>query len=594
MSVQINYPFDNSSNYVFDSTKVDISGGKASLKLINNTGQTFTQDFSSDTGFTYDSTFAEFTGGLVRQKDTRPANSTLYASFVADEDSSWATGSTNNTLVGGATWDSGRIDLTGNSGKRLNMPGSGGNFNTVGSAGCIRFTYRPDYGVLIGVRQIFEYDALTGNNNAIIMYQNGSSVIVDLRDSSGAQHLLIANVGNFTQGQDYVFELNFDFDSTSRFFVDGVQKGSLNTSSWTRVAESGTFKWGGATGAGDFWLDDVILFSSVQHTSDHAGELPYTYYEYVYMTSKVELPSFAYSGIGAIQAFTSISTTESGNPKYVVNDLYYSGGWIASDGSYAQASSVTDILNNIATLPVSDTVYIDIVFPNSNSTQSNVDNFILTYTGQTYPTDNPTVLFVTSFRNEGLIEFTETATKSGNDEVKYILKKDGSYYYWNGSSWVVSNETYAQASTASDINTNAATFTTTPIVTYITAFLHADTGLTTPELSNILVSYDFNAEQVDTINTCIVWGYNYDTDSTVNTSTFTIALDASEVKYKTATMVRRETITVTPDSNGYWEAELIETANMEGTNKYVFNFGNNLIEYKSVPNEASKNYYELT
>ena len=594
MSVQINYPFDNSSNYIYDTTKVDISGGSAQLKLNNNTGQTFTQGFSSDTGFVYDATFAEFTGGLVRQKDTRPADATLYASFVVDEDSSWADGSTNNTLVGGATWDSGRIDLTGNSGKRLNMPGGSGNFDIVGSAGCIRFTYRPDYGILIGVRQIFEYDAATGNNNAIIMYQNGSSVIVDLRDSAGAQHLLIANVGNFTQGQDYVFELNFDFDSTSRFFVDGVQKGSLNTSSWTRVAEGGTFKWGGATGAGDFWLDDVILFSSVQHTTDHSGELPYTYYDYVYMTSKVELPSFTYAGVGAIQAFTNIASTESGNPKYVINDLYYSGGWTTSDGSYAQASSITDVLNNIATLPVSDTVNIDIVFPNDNSTQSNVSNLILTYTGQTYPTDNPTILFSSSFRNEGLIEFEETSTKTGNDEIKYVLKKNGSYYYWNGSSWTISDETYAQASTATEINTNASTFTTTHITTYVKAFLHSDTGLTTPTLENVLISYDFSAEQIDTIETCIVWGYNYDVDGTISTTTFTVALTESEVKYKTASMVRRELKTVTPDSSGYWEAELIETTNMEGTPKYVFNFSDNKIEYRSVPNQSSINYYSLT
>ena len=115
---------------------------------------------------------------------------------------------------------------------------------------------------------------------------------------------------------------------------------------------------------------NIILFNTVQHTSDHSGELPYTYPETVYAGSKVELPTMIYPGPGSLQTFVSASSTENGTPRYVVNDKYwYAAGqiWATSDGTYAKASPIADVIANIASLTASDTLNIDIVFEDSNS-----------------------------------------------------------------------------------------------------------------------------------------------------------------------------------------------------------------------------------
>lgn len=86
--------------------------------------------------------------------------------------------------------------------------------------------------------------------------------------------------------------------------------------------------------------------------------------------------------------------------------------------------------------------------------------------------------------------FTEDATKYGaNAEVKYQLYNGTAYQYWNGSAWANSDGTYAQSSTASDINTNIGSFTTGSITGFnIKVLLHADAS-DTPILDSITASY---------------------------------------------------------------------------------------------------------
>ena len=50
MATNKTYNFDTPSNYSYDANKVIISGSKATLKLVDNAGQTFNQNFVDDTG----------------------------------------------------------------------------------------------------------------------------------------------------------------------------------------------------------------------------------------------------------------------------------------------------------------------------------------------------------------------------------------------------------------------------------------------------------------------------------------------------------------------------------------------------------------
>ena len=553
--------FDVDSPATFDVNKIEEVTSVYRLKLIDNPSQTFNQSFANDTGFTYNALFNEFVGGVQRQKDTRPANALHYTSFTVDQNNVWPAGQNANSLIGGATVSGGVCDLTGASGKRLNMPGSNG-FDAVGNAGCIRFSIISPYtGNPSATEQILEYDATTGNNNAIFISQNtGGNFIIDVRDSSGAAHQFVTSSVSRTTGVPLVCELNFDFSGTTRFYVDGTNRGSLNTSSWTRVAESGTFKWGGATGTGNFSIDDIIVFDAVQHTTDHAGELPYTYYETIYVGDPVTLPSFSYSGIGAVQAFTNFAATITGTTQFIMNNLWYSGGWVASDGTRAQSNTAAEVIANIGTLPASDTLDIKLTYESSN-TQSSIDDLTVTYTGQIYPVDNPTVLFTTPMDMDSLVSVLASFTASGNDNVKATLSQDGVEYYWDGAAWSVSNGQYAQSSTFAEINTNAATFISSSAKVLLKIFLHSDDGSTTPTWTSTTVEYNF-VVIADDVNRCVISGVNLNGDGSANTNSFKVRPYKNVVEYKDTILVIDDDVTVTPNASGEWTVSLIETVNM--------------------------------
>jgi len=141
-----------------------------------------------------------------------------------------------------------------------------------------------------------------------------------------------------------------------------------------------------------------------------------------------------------------------------------------------------------------------------NDPEFYIDNIVITpaelYNGATYvpdytdiadtdySTDNPVVVFNTTVMNVGSLDgFTETATKTGSDELKYTVEVDGQQKYWNGGSWVNSDGTYAQASTASDINTNAGSLSVSASTLKFRMLVHSDDGSTTPEADLIKVDY---------------------------------------------------------------------------------------------------------
>lgn len=242
---------------------------------------------------------------------------------------------------------------------------------------------------------------------------------------------------------------------------------------------------------------------------------------------------------------------------------------------------------------------IELVYPFTTPSNYTFDSEIIEVTGgkaklkAPYSTANPSLVCNARFRHDGINAFTETKSASGSDEIKYILKKGSVKYYWTGSAWAVSDGTYAQSNTAAEIETNKATFTTETVTTEIIVLFHSDDGSTTPELDTLQIDYDFSGSNPDTVETCIVWGYQTQTDGDADVETIEISLVNDAVKYKTNITIMRETYTVTPDSNGYWEIELVETENMNGNQKYAFEIGDKRFE-RGVPNEISANFYELT
>jgi hypothetical protein len=87
--------------------------------------------------------------------------------------------------------------------------------------------------------------------------------------------------------------------------------------------------------------------------------------------------------------------------------------------------------------------------------------------------------------NVKLINFTETATKTGS-EIKYSVTTNGTWKYWNGSTWAISNGNWTQSNNVSDINSHINTLGNSGNFTFM-AVLHSTDGTYTPYLDNIQV-----------------------------------------------------------------------------------------------------------
>lgn len=117
-----------------------------------------------------------------------------------------------------------------------------------------------------------------------------------------------------------------------------------------------------------------------------------------------------------------------------------------------------------------------------------------------YTTTNPTLDFTVDAIDEstalGIWDFNSlsgTVNVTGNDAITFTVSLDGgtTYLYWNGSSWTTSTG-YAQSNTLSVFNTNITSLSLTSGKFKLRAFVHSDTGNTTPDADDIVVSYNKN------------------------------------------------------------------------------------------------------
>lgn len=579
-----NFPFDSESGLTFDPTKMLVAGGKLGLNLIDNPGQHFLNPFDSDVGHTYDSAKLEFVGGKLQQKDQRPAAGMAYANYETNKDLNWGRGTFTGTLGGNASVHDGYLDL--NTGGYIEYPVN--NFvGMTGSAGCIR--KRISFGYT-GAAATTQYIIQTSPSIAARVYLVHNSTFIQCYITNTAGTTIYSMTFSWTPSStSTIYEFEVNWTSTNAYvFINGVKQDE-DTGSLGMIAPT-LFRIGGDANT-KLKIYDLIVYNTLQHSSNYTPSwtgIPNAAYADAYD----DFPLWEYYGAGELQSVDMPVVVTQGNEKWVLGGYYWNGSvWAVSNKTYAQASIMADNFANLWTLL--DIVGIEqivntIVFPPGN-TQGYMD---VEYVGQIYPTDNPKAEIDLTWYIEALIDFDETATKTGSDEIKYILKKDGTKYWFNVGVLEESDGTYSQSNTAAEILAVIDQFTTARVLFGVDIFLHSDDGLTMPELDLLSIEYDFAGGVADAIEKCIVWGVAKDNEGNANTDPIKIFLSKDAVKYKTGTMLLQRVVSVTPDSTGYWEAELVETENMETGIHYVFQM-DGISYFKDVPNEATKNFNDL-
>lgn len=185
-----------------------------------------------------------------------------------------------------------------------------------------------------------------------------------------------------------------------------------------------------------------------------------------------------------------------------------------------------------------------------------------------YHVDNPYLEINESIRTDQLIDFLHTVIALGLDAIQWILKKDSTWMWWSGSAWVISNETYAQTSSSTDILANIAAFTALGVDVKFRCYLHSDDGSTTPEIDNLYIEYDF-AGVAPTLQTTKVWGYTRNRDGTKNPSASVKVQMGFEVDGSVA--FSSTEISVTSDANAYWEIDIKYVNNLPSILKWDIN-----------------------
>jgi hypothetical protein len=596
------------SNASYDSNLIQILGSTFKLKL-QEVNTNFTENFDNDTGHTYDSDLVEFKDSKIEQKSQIDA--LCGANFNTDinlED--WSGGVVTGTAYNGAGITSGQLDLSGSENKYIDFDAN--NNADAQQQGCIEFDWIPKYSGAGSFQYLPTIVQAAGNaNNRIRIYHQSTLLFVAISDSTGGSIVSFAESFSPITDTKYKISLNWDItNGATRLFVDGNQLGSTQTGTGIRSSNIGLLRIGkdlNGNGNANFLIDNLVIYDSVQHTSNYtpsSDDIP----KYKYVTSSDILPKMQYIGDGTIKLFNSLSLVYIGSPKILLdigesgNNLYWNGStWAVSDNSYSQSTDLITFNINADTLPVDEETEgrFTIVFPDSN-TLSSVSELTANMRIEQYSTTNPKLSFTDTFDTEALLTFLSTFSQSGNDNITFTIVKDNVERYYN-SGWMVSNGIYSQSNTLTEIQNNLSTFFNESELgshVSVNVFFHSDTGISSPTLTDITITYDFVEIDIDSIDTTIVYGFisDYQTGSKEN-KTVTAILNKKQVKYKDNIIYEREFFLTTTRSNGYWELALPDTENMTEGSKYIFNI-NGDIYIRKVPaptiTEGSKTFWELS
>lgn len=601
MSLTQTINYDVAGNFTFDSTRVQVAANKASLKLGNNAGLLFTQNFASDSGFTYDNAKAEFATGLVRQFDQRPANATFGATFATSINGSWGNGDLTGTANNGAAISGGKLDLTGGGNKYVTFDGID-NVSTLTAVGTVRFRFSPNYNGSPVDSQIFLTlrDSQNPNNSLIQLFHasNGSFFLL-FNDDTGSNQLS-NSVSPYVavSGEEIEVEMSWDLNTGKvRFFGQGFLVADIDTT-FSRSNPIDTIQIGD-TGS-NFSMRDLVFFSTVQHTANYtAGE--YTLPAGAYVESAVVLPAFTYPGPGSVQAFSDFSATIAGSPRFILDGKYWNGSnWVVSNNTYAQATTYANAQANIALLAPVSPLVVKVVFADGN-TLGSVDVLTVTYTGQVYPTNDPVITNASSIGLDGLDGFSAVSNASGSDGIKFQLVLGGTAKYWTGSAWATSNGSYAQSNTAAEIEANKAALDLSAGTTLLVrAVLHSADGTTTPDLTTVEVDYNFFAPVASPLTECTCYGFAADILGDVFAETPKLIVELASPIFHGSYIVLPSRKTADLDNEGRWELSLVETTTVSKRYKFSVEYTSDTgtlttvaLGYAAVPNQSSVNIATL-
>lgn len=322
MATTINYPYTTSGNYIFDTDKIEV------------------------------------TGGVARLKDLSPTDSLFGVTFSTDETAAFSVndGDLTGTLNNGATVSAGKGDCTGGTNKSIEYDGAD-NASPATQVGSIRVKYTPNYtGNPAATRGIFLVrDGPTNKNYISLNHDTASAWRMTWRDQNGGGGLTNIGFGTsvLTSGVEYEILFTYDFTTgDQRLYIDGTQIGVTTTGVLTRstVVNQILLGTGDATTA-DGKFDDFAVYDTRIYTANYTAgyTLPDTRYDITNPTILTNT-SFNATELTSLTETSTVSGSDAITYTLTANgqDRYVTGGSATdSDGTYSETSSVSDMNTDI-------------------------------------------------------------------------------------------------------------------------------------------------------------------------------------------------------------------------------------------------------
>jgi hypothetical protein len=432
--------------------------------------QTYT--FTNAANYTLsNSDLIKVSGGYLQLRDQRETfnggTGTFYANYTSNINGTWGDGTLTGTATGGAGVSGGKLDLAGAT-KYVNYPGAS-NADSAQTL-CVRMLATPKYsGTPADHRYFFSIAKATSDiDNLIQLYHNSAgNIAIAIYDSTGTV-IKNSDFGAWSPTADTEYEIELNVDITTgatRLFIDGTQKGSTLTETGTRDTTIAHFGIGVAYNEAkktDMLFDDILIFSTVQHTANYTpgATIPQT----IYSTANpyVDVNATFKSSDLLVFTETPFSKTGSDEFKYCVNVggvlKWNNAGTVGnSNGTYSQANTDDEITSTIGDFVNSriDVSFRIFVHSDNGTTNPQLDTISVTFDSVLADPTLPTLIEIegyvgdhnsveanetikirpynASFVNESLVQlykWKDLATTDANGwfEADIFLQPSGEYW----------------------------------------------------------------------------------------------------------------------------------------------------------------------
>lgn len=286
---------------------------------------------------------------------------------------------TNYQKFGGAS-----LSLIGTEEKRVSYDVS--NLSSMVQTGTVDFFIKANYtGAPISNIGFFDlYNGTNDNNRITITHETDGKMYFRVYDQTGT---LLVNISFSWSADSAWHNISFNFDlnnGSSKAFVDGVQYGTTNVATATRVALTSGYIGVGSTtpNISNYEIDDFAIFNTVQHTTNftirnvalagtETGLIFYAKYD-----TTIDL------NVGTVTTHTAV-VPATGNYSfnlYIDNTLY---NGVPTTISLSTTDTMSNIFNKIVSALSAAPVLVSILTAGNIQIESNVDGASILITSPT-------------------------------------------------------------------------------------------------------------------------------------------------------------------------------------------------------------------